>query len=58
MNLSDFYYTEWKNAEKEGNIEYAKNCKEIYRELIMRKITKSHHFFHEKLKLYPMINLN
>lgn len=58
MDLSDFYRGEWRRAEKEGDVEYAKNCKEVYRGLIMLKIKKSYHFVHEKLKMYPMINLN
>lgn len=32
--MKNFYYTEWKQAEKTGNNEYALACKDKYREIV------------------------
>ncbi len=54
----EFFRMEWKIAEKEGDFGYAKICKELYRELVMKKNTKSYHFVHDALRPYPMIYCN
>lgn len=53
-----FWYKEWKYAEDNEDYCYAEMCKEKYRELVLLSIIKSHHFYIEKLKQFPMINLN
>lgn len=58
MEFLDFYYREWKVAEKEGNIAYAEKCKQRYRELVMQKIVMPHNYFDERLKKYPLVYLN
>ena len=58
MDPIKFIYDEWKQAEKSGDLTYAKNMKEAYRKLVMKKMTKPHHYYHDKLKMFPMINLN
>lgn len=48
----------WKLAEKEGNLKYAKACKEKYREAVMESLKKPYKQFEERLKMFPMISLN
>ena len=58
MDYTAFYYHQWQEAEKEGNIQYAANCKEYYRKLVMEKITQSYNYAHDKLRMFQMIYLN
>ncbi len=58
MTQKKFYYIEWHEAEKEGNKQYACDCKEIYRQLVMASLKKPYNLYIEKLKQYPMIYLN
>ena len=56
--MKKWYYTEWKIAEKEGNNSYANSCKEQYRLETMKQLIKCYHMYHEKLKMFPLLNLN
>ena len=58
MSDEIFYRLEWIIAEKDGNLEYAKVCKEKYRQCVLKKIIKPHHFFREELKAYPTMIIN
>jgi hypothetical protein len=58
MDFTNFYYRQWKEAEKDGNKDYIDSCKEHYRRLVMEKITQPYNYVHDKLRMYPMINLN
>lgn len=53
-----FYYREWKEAEKDGNIKYALNCKEQYRILVMESRKESYNYIRDELKMFPIIHLN
>ena len=53
-----FYFDEWKLAEEKGNIKYANSMKEMYRELTMQMLTKEYHQRDDRLKMFPLINLN
>ena len=57
-NIKKFYYREWKNAERECNEIYANQCKNKYREAIMKSLEQPFRFYSEKLKQYPDIYLN
>lgn len=57
-DMKDFYYKEWHYAEKEGNVELAKNYKEKYRNIVMGFLKRKHKQYFNKLKQFPMINLN
>ncbi len=56
--MADFNYIEWQIAKKGRNYTYANYCKEQYRIETMKKLIKVYHMFHEKLKMFPLINLN
>ena len=56
--MIEFYRNEWKIAEKEGNTEYAENCKKQYRLLVMESLKRPYKQYVEKLKEYPPIWLN
>lgn len=58
MTTKDFYYNEWQTEEKNGKQLYEESCKQLYRECVMLEIIKPYHFYHDKLKLYPLIILN
>ena len=58
LELENFYYDEWQNAEKDGNIQYAEGCKEQYRTFVMDRITQPYHWYKDELKEFEMINLN
>ena len=58
MNYINFYYREWKEAESDGKTDYAKQCKDEYRKLVMKKLIKPYNQVYDKLRMYPMINLN
>ena len=53
-----FYYTEWQIAEKNGDFNYAEGCKDEYRRIVMKRLIKSFNQFDERLKQFPLINLN
>lgn len=53
-----FWKHEMYDAEKSGNIGYAKACKEKYRDIIMKSLIKPYHLYIDKLKSFPMIILN
>lgn len=53
-----FYYREWHEAQKDGNTRYANECKEQYRKLVMQEKIKPYHFYSDKLKMFPILNLN
>ncbi len=56
--MKHFYYLEWQNARKDGDLQYANHCKEKYKDLVMSDIVKPFHFYDVKLRMYPIINLN
>ncbi len=56
--IEKFYYIEWKLAEKDNNDAYAQQLKEYYRSLVMKRLVKKHNEFYDKLKMFPIINMN
>jgi len=56
----DYWYVEWKEDEKDGNIKLAETCKQKYKQLVMDYIKKRSPYllFIEKLEYLPPINLN
>lgn len=56
--MKKFYYKEWKVAEAEGNLEYAAECKEEYRRLVIKSLERPYLQFLEELKAFPPIYLN
>lgn len=53
-----FFYSEWKQAESEQNKDYALSCKEKYRELTMKSMERPWNYINDKLKMFPIIQLN
>ena len=56
--MEKFYKREYLIAEKEGKHEYSIQMKEIYREIVINRLTKPYHEVHNSLKMFPFINLN
>ena len=56
--METFYYNEWFDAEKNKNYELASICKNLYRSLVMKRLIKNYNEFYEKLKMFPLLNLN
>jgi len=58
--MRDFYYKEWKNAEKEGNDHYAILCRLKYLCLVKDEyiLRTPHKQYIDALKAYPPIYLN
>ena len=56
--MTNFNYIEWKIAEKGKSYTYANYRKEHYRIETMKKLIKIYHIFYDKLKMFPLINLN
>ena len=53
-----YYYIEWHYAEQDGNKEYAASCKNQYMKLVMEKLIKPYNYYNQKIKRFPMVNLN
>ena len=56
--MKQFYYTEWMIAKEEGNLIYASDCKEMYKQCVLKEIVKQHNQYIEKISQYPMLWLN
>lgn len=56
--MIQFYRIEWKKAEKEGKTEYANNCKDQYRLLVMQNLEQPYRQYEDKLKAYGALYLN
>ncbi len=53
-----FYYEEWQNARKRGNLIYAEQCKSKYKEIVIASIIKPYIIYDERMKQYPMLFIN
>lgn len=58
MSTKEFYYIEWKIAEKDSDTRYSEIYKERYRKAVMKSLEKPYTMIHEKLKQFPIIILN
>lgn len=56
--MKDFYYKEMQRAKKNHDYEYADICREMYRELVMDELKAPYVFIDNRLKQFPVINLN
>ena len=54
-----YWYGEWKRAEKAGQHEWAKVCKNKYKEIVLNNLRKEPSIYYvEASKAFPIIYLN
>ena len=56
--MKDYFYKQWKHAEKEGHEAISKVFKEKYRSIVMEELNRPYRQYVEALKQYPTIYLN
>ena len=54
----EFYYREWKEAEKEGNLAYAFLCKGKYYNFVMETLFQPYNVYYPALPYFKFIYLN
>lgn len=59
FDIIKFWYSEWKEAERESHLYWAAECKEKYSKLIIDKLRQELSMYYRKaLRQYPTIYLN
>ncbi len=58
MSWKEFYYKEWKLAEKDGDTLFADMYKACWEVFVIEDLTNEHTMYYSKLSRFPLIHLN